>query len=759
MVFLKKTHKSLSAERVETIAGQLCNIIDQAKKIPGLDDGAFDSYQQICEEMPGLIQAGRLKIAVVGVIKSGKSTFVNCVLEKELVKRGAGVVTAITTRICKGNRNQACLTFKSWDEINAQIRDSFKLYPDVPAILGKEMEQYGTSLGNGDAFDVQSFDIRRRNDRACLEAVYRAMAADAGKQGWDNRPEKVLIHHALKGFDDCKDLVEADETCHCFQSKDFEKHQLFTADPDKAFYVKDVCLELYGKTVDPNIEIADCQGADSTDPFQLAKVLSYLETANLIIYCISSRTGLRQSDMTLLNRIEKLGLFDHLIFVNNCDLSEHENIEDMLNIETGILQDLSFLKIAPPVFSFSCLYHLFSSLESRLKARDKARLKLWQTQKKMTAYSREQFEAFKSLFFKIIEKDRNRLLVFNHLNRLEMIAKKMNLQVELFLDLLSADREREEQAHQKLEKLADNAGRLETLVSKSLSRSGDGLKEELASDIDLIFKQDGSGIRKKLEQFILQMGIDIEKYQPIVKQSGIKKIFYLIFQDFKQQIDLYLVEQILPEVKSFTQKTDCKIDEYFKSLFHSYKIDLIFPEEKKLPENENKESGGLPESLENVDINGIKKLMGLTLPPVLFEAAYSPVVKANVFSGFWFRNLSQIVSALFNKNTGFSVSPVLEKTIRQIKKENYTAVSEQMNLYAEKLVREYYNPLIEAAARDFEDKIDHRFMHYRSFRDDAVAIYSLDQNEKENRQKNTLSVKEQIKIIHGEIISIFLKLN
>ncbi len=751
MALLKNTHKSISADRVETIADKLCNILCQAKKIPGLDDGSFDAYQQICEQMPGHIQAGRLKVAVVGVIKSGKSTFVNCLLEKELVKRGAGVVTAITTRIRKGKRNQACLTFKSWDEINSQIKGFLKHYPDVSTPSQGDGDQQGASLGQGDAFDVQTFDIRRKHDQSCLEAIYRSMSEDAEGEGRDIRPEQVSIRHALKGFDACKDLVGADETCHCFQSKDFARHQQFSADPDRAFYVKDVCLELYGKTLDSNIEIADCQGADSTDPSQLAKVLNYLETANLIIYCISSRTGLRQSDMTLLNRIEKLGLSDHLIFVNNCDLSEHENIEDMIKIETGILQDLSFLKNQPTVFSFSCLYHLFSSLESRLKARDKARLELWKTEKKMVSYSRKQNEAFKSLFFKIIEKDRCRLLVFNHLNRLEMIAERVNHQVELLLNLLSADRKKEAQAHQKLETQADNAARLETLVSKSLSRSGDGIKEQLASDIDLFFKKDGSGIQKKLEQFILQMGIDIEKYQPPLKQSGIKKIFYLIFQDFKQQLDLYIVEQILPEVKTFTQQTDNKIDEYFKSLFHTYEIDLIFPEDKK--------NGLISENLENVDIDGIKKLMGLTLPPVLFEAAYSPVVKANIFSGFWYQTLSQIVSTMFKKNTGFSVSPVLEKTIRQIKKENYTAVRDQLNLYAEKLNRQYYNPLIEAAARDFEGKMNLRFKHCRSFKNDALELYSINQNEKENRKKSALSIKEQIKMIHDEIISISLKLN
>ena len=51
----------------------------------------------------------------------------------------------------------------------------------------------------------------------------------------------------------------------------------------RSYYdVKDVCLEVYGKTIHPNVEIADCQGADSTDPAVLEKIFSYLEAANRI---------------------------------------------------------------------------------------------------------------------------------------------------------------------------------------------------------------------------------------------------------------------------------------------------------------------------------------------------------------------------------------------------------------------------------------------------------------------------------------------
>ena len=354
--------KTTPLSSIDTLIHDTLTILERIKDVPQMDDGSFDDYETICRKMPAHIRSGRLKIAVVGVIKSGKSTFVNSLVGRELVKRGAGVVTSMTTRIRKGRKNQANLYVKSWDEINSQLQNALLSFPHDRSNRTAKV----------------SFDLRRTKDRQYLKKVYQTLLGDFFASEQDVRPETLLIGHALQGFDTCHDLVQADETIVRFESKNFDTHKAYTSDPDKAFYIKDVCLEVFGRAIDPNIEIADCQGADSTDPAQLAKVLAYLESANLIVYCISSRTGLRQSDMTFLKRIKDLGLLDNILFIHNCDLTEHENLDDLMKIETQVRDSLKFLEIHPRLFSFSCLYTLFSTLESKLKKKELTRLRLWQ---------------------------------------------------------------------------------------------------------------------------------------------------------------------------------------------------------------------------------------------------------------------------------------------------------------------------------------------------------------------------------------------
>jgi len=52
----------------------------------------------------------------------------------DFLKRGAGVVTSIVTKIRKGDLMRAQLFFKSWDEINREIRQALALFPELNEI-------------------------------------------------------------------------------------------------------------------------------------------------------------------------------------------------------------------------------------------------------------------------------------------------------------------------------------------------------------------------------------------------------------------------------------------------------------------------------------------------------------------------------------------------------------------------------------------------------------------------------------------------
>lgn len=729
------TNKITPLKTIETIISDTISILQRIENLPQMSDSHVADYKVVCQGIPEQIRAGRLKIAIVGVIKSGKSTFVNSLVQKELVKRGAGVITSITTRIRKGKKNQANIYFKSWDDINSRLQKALQVYP--------------CSRSDNDSID--GFDLRRKNDREFLKKVYQSLISDLPAANDGIRPETLLIMNALQGFDACKDLVQADETTLRFESKDFDRHKSYTSDPSKAFYIKDVCLDVYGRVLDPNIEIADCQGADSTDPAQLAHVLTYLESSNLIVYCISSRTGLRQSDVTFLKQIKNLGLLDNILFVNNCDLTEHETLADLIKIEDSIRDHLEFLEIQPKLFSFSSLYNLFLKIEPKLAKRDLSRLKLWQDEKKMVQYCDLGTNEFNSLFQRMIDKNRHELLISNHLKRLGIINAQLDLRADIFLDLLSSDKSKEETAVRTLDNLQHNASRLESIVANSINGAVSGLNDEIDFNIKKAFDQDEEAILENAQNFIRKTTIDYEQYRHTARESGFNQILYLMFQDFKRKLDLYVIEAVKPVLKKIVSAQEERIISYFQSLFDSYQIDLVKADQYAQFETVSKLRYQQGDFIDSVDINKIKKILGLQLPSVIFEAKYTPRIKANVFTDFGLQTISQILSTILNRKSDFSFSPALKKAAIKIKKENQKVIKDQFEQYQAIVKINYFLPLIDAVTRDFKEKINNRFSRYHSFQEEIEHLFSLQQSEKNDQRKIVLSIKKQIQSVMGAI--------
>ncbi|NOX33873.1 MAG: dynamin family protein [Deltaproteobacteria bacterium] len=731
------TNNTTPLNAIEKLANDTLEILQRINQVPGMSDGSFEDYKIFCHRIPGDIRAQRLKIAVVGVIKSGKSTFVNSLLGKELVKRGAGVITSITTRIRKGKKNRARLYFKSWDKINLQLQKALLLFP-------------GKGSGN-EIFN--DFDIRRTRDREYLKKVYQELSSDFPVTKNGIRPETLLIKYALQGFDACKDLVQADETIIDFELREFDRHKIYTSDLNNAFYVKDVCLNVFGRAIDPNIEIADCQGADSTDPAQLAQVFNYLESSNLIVYCISSRTGLRQSDISFLKQIKNSGLLDNILFVNNCDLTEHENLEDLIKIERDIRDNLEFLEIRPQVFSFSSLYNLFIKIESKLTKRDLSRLKLFREDEEMLRYCDKKTDEFNSSFMEMIDTNRHKLLISNHLKRLSIIIGQLDQRANIFLDLLSSDKLKEEQAFLTLKNLHQNASRLESIVANSIKGAVSGLKDEVELNIKNALVLDQNAVLKKAAEFIRTASLDVEQYRTIAKESGFNKILYLMFQDFKRRLDLYVIKQVKPQLKIIVETQELRITSYFQSLFDSYRIDLLKDEHYSKFESVPELTGKQEDFFDSVDIDKIKKILGLHLPAEIMEARYTPRIKANIITDFCFQTLSQILFSLSNRKKGFSFSPGLKKAASKIKKENQKVIKDQLEEYHISLTANYFMPLIEAATRDFKEKINERFNRYHALKGEIERVFSLKQSEKEDQKKKVLAIKLQIKRLAHDIVS------
>ena len=716
------TQKNSRLKTIDSLVSDTLSIIEMMEEIPDFHYPSLEGFRKNCREIPEHIASGRLKIAVVGVIKSGKSTFINALLGKELVKRGAGVVTAVTTRIRKGKKNKATICLKSWDEINTILRKNLEMFSDDP----------------GERDFIAALDLRRKKDREFLGRALKKLKSEFPVLDQGIRPEALSIQHALDGYEFCKDVVEADETELVFESRQFEKHKKFTADASHAFFVKDVCLEMFGSTLNSQMEIADCQGADSTDPDQLAQVIRYLESANLIIYCISSRTGLRKSDLEFLKLIKRMGLLAQILFVNNCDLSEHDSLTNLKSIEAHTRSELEYLMENPRIYSFSALFDLFESLK-KLNSRNAKRLALWQDDEAMANFCRRNGEAFKTMFQNKLEKEHFDLLVANHLERLEMMLGNMADQIEMFLKLSSPDEATRADADRQLKRIRENAQRMKTIVDNSMDGAVSGLVKEVKANITKAFSQGEDAVKNRVKAHIKTAPMDVAPYRPHVKETGFKKILYLMFQDFKRELDLFLLKDIIPDIKTLVDEQERRITIYFQSLMDSYRIDPVHwaREEGEEGRGDLSKDLNLPRSTADVSVDtaAVRRILGLELPPPLFSPRFTRRMKANAFTGLSLHSIGLLIKSMFQKRVKFSFTPGFNLAAGTIKDESLSTFVQHMNAYEKELVADYLMPLIDAVTREFKEKMDDRFSVYETMNQDLDRLYALKQEEKEERLK------------------------
>ncbi|MCA1794427.1 MAG: dynamin family protein [Desulfotignum sp.] len=729
-------------QTIDTIVSDLLAVIEMMEDLPPMSGDALQVYKKRCSSIPEQIRSNRIKIAVAGVIKSGKSTLINAMIGKELVKRGAGVVTSITTRIRKGRKNRALVFLKSWDDINGILRNSLEMFPENDPKI--------------QPVDIAGFDLRRKKDRAFLQQVYEKLVQDFPVIDQGIRPEILVIRNALEGYEACYPLVGADRGCMVFEAKQFENHKTFTGNPANAFYVKDVCLELFGKVLEPHVEIADCQGTDSTDPDQLHQILHYIQASNLIIYCISSRTGLRQSDLHFLKLIRRLGLLDNIVFVNNCDLSEHDTLKDLQAVENQTRRDLGLLTADPELFSFSALLELFCAMEKKLGRRDRKRLALWQEDTAMARYCKQNAKHFYRHFGALLAQHHHRLLISNHLERLYTMTLAMEKKALLYRQVLASDMDGRKKTEHHIGQIRTNAARLKSIVEPAISGAISGLTSEIDTHLENSFAKEPIHIRQKLHEFIRNASLDAGSYQNRVKELGFQKMLYLLFQDFKRDLDMFVIKHVLPDIKALVTENENRIETCCQSFLDSYQVDVEELIPAMEPQGEMRNDQALSKHRDiamAVDVQAIKKILGLMLPKPAFSPHYSARMQAGAFTELGVSFFARLLSFLKDKRQ-FSFAPGLEAAANRIKKLSMAAVDQKIDLFHDRVRNQYFIPLIHAVTRDLTDKIHDRFLLYESLEADMTQLFDLRQNQKLAQQKKITTIITRLEQIRLEILRI-----
>ncbi|MBW1776656.1 MAG: dynamin family protein [Deltaproteobacteria bacterium] len=681
----------------------LVRLLERLKTIPHVDADAFADWEATCATVQKQLSEEIVRVAVVGAIKSGKSTLVNALFKGDYLKRGAGVVTSIVTRIRSGKDLRARLFFKTWEEVNENVKQSLILFPHPVRFSDRE-----------------GFDIREKEIRNELKKALDSLDGEHLVTTDTRSIHSVVLGSYLRGYERVYEKVSSPSTVWEFTEPDFGEHRRFVGDESLAVYLKDVSLEIPTDRFSPHMEIADCQGSDAPNPLHLAMIQDYLASTHLIVYVISSRTGIRQADIKFLSMIKKMGILDNTLFVVNCDLSEHDSLVNLMEVVDKIQKDVAVMQPDPRLFVFSALFNLFSANPDDLSEKDRFRMLQWEKETELVAFCNDQAHAFESALFGLIHGERSRLLLKNHVERLWMVSSGIFRWIRIMEKGLTQSTSDVGDLIAKLKAHQERTEQIRSVIQTTLDGSVLKMKGELKSDIDRFFDVRPPGIGNRILRFIREWAPPYERYEGLVEKNGFSQAMYQLFSDFKENLDTFIAEAVNPEVIRFVKDAETKMARYLAGMAAPFEAMVRDALEDY---NRNMDALDIPSSVEpsagsvKMDMDWIRQGAGIRLPQNDMALRYSAKIRSDALLHFGFFSFTGWIAKLLKRpvsETQREGIRSLRKGVSRMKSETEKTVLLHFKDYRENIKFQYIFKISEAASRYLMDTLFQRLQDYAS---------------------------------------------
>ncbi len=694
------TESSVKTQLV-TIVEEVRELVDAAgKSAPTPSSGMISEWAAAAEACANRLEDDRLRMAVVGTIKSGKSTFINSLLSGDYLKRGAGVITSIVTKVRAAGQLRAMLHFKSWDDINAEIAQSLRIF----FTAGVRPKQ-------------EPFDIRDSEDRSWLQNALENLESKYLLSNDTRNMDHVLLGAFLRGYADVRGIVSEDQGVVSYEGEDFGRHRDFSGSEYLSAYLRDLKLEIDTPGLERNIEIADCQGSDAPNPLHLAMIQDYLHTADLVVYIISSRTGLRQADIKFLTMIRNMAGMNHVLFVVNADFNEHESLDDLNRVAEKVREELSFIIDDPSIYVFSSLFSLFSAEPEAIGDKDRMRLSQWETDSTLVSFSRSEEARFHRDFRKMITEQRFSILLKSQAHCLNAIIADFGKWLDFSRGVLAADRAAAAGLLDKAGKAQEEAQHVRAMIQTAMEGAVSQLKKEIKAEMDKFFDIRHGDLVPGIVEFVRGYQVSLDPFRPLLEKGDFSDALFAVFQAFKQDLDRYMAENVNPSMIGFIKTREGEIVKYFESLGAPYRkmIAAVGQDGFSRSNGGNNRAEGSAASIA-IDLSTVKKNSGLSIPSAAATLDYTGTLKTEAFMKLGFYRFTSAVQKLFKryKSPEDRDMPALKAGMRRMKKETEASLVFYFKNYRENIKFQYFFKLIESISEDMMLQMTSRFTGYHA---------------------------------------------
>jgi hypothetical protein len=652
-------------------------------------------WQRVLSQVQAHASEDTCRLAVVGAVKSGKSTMINALIGQDLLRRGAGILTAMITRVQPGREPRAVLQFKGWDEINGEVRRALGMLPN-PRLADR----------------TAPLDLQEAQDRELLAQVLtEAQEADLWTGGSLDQ-NYLLLKSYLEGYALLKDRIPASGVLP-LTGPELARHRELVTREATAVYLQDVLLTVPFPWPAAGMELGDCQGSDSPFPQHLAQVLAYLIKSDLVLYVISSRVGLRQADFQFLAELKRMGLMPHILALLNLDLGEHTSYQEVVKIRDQVVQELSAWQPDPRVYAFSALKILLDRRRAggeSLDPREAAFLKVWATDPDSAAFSEAEAARFEADLKAALGELRTRRLAGGSLAQVQMVARGLREQLELTGEVLSRGVEAIKELETRLAARREPLHATMATLSQTMEGAGNRLKKVLRSRADSLLDRHYGQVGKDVNEFIKNFTPDWDSLAPLSGTPVFRAVLYQLFQDFAKALAHHVTAEVNIALVEFIREQEewlrLELARLWQPLFLALQeaLTLYYREIADL---------GLPAVAPTLEAVAIPRPQGLEVPLLNLEVvpdwrlAREVWVRSGMgFLGRTWDRLKRRLGLAKEADPRRQLLRDLERALAALKGWLQEEVAVQLLNYREGLKFQYFFPLVDQWLKQQEASLD-----------------------------------------------------
>ncbi|MBW1820988.1 MAG: hypothetical protein JRI92_04355 [Deltaproteobacteria bacterium] len=470
------------------------------------------------------------------------------------------------------------------------------------------------------------------------------------------------------------------------------------------------------------------------NPLHIAMIQDYLFSTHLIIYVVSSRTGLRQADIRFLSMIKSMRIMDNFLFVLNCDFSEHESVENIKKLAEKVKEEISLIKPVQKIYSFSALYNLFKTINKNQPQKDKLRFAQWEEETEFVDFSNKETERFKYSFERMLGQKRYSLLLKNYIEHHGVVLSDIIRWAGITAGVLDRDASETTEIIKRIKRHQEGMDKIKSMVNNTISGVVPKIKNEIKRDVNRFFDTRSSDVLGDIIGFIRNYNVSYRQYEENLNNSGFLNTLYLVFQEFKQALDTSVVENLTPEVIRFAREMEKKIYDNFRSVFLGYEAVI----EEALAEYDSvlnmlQLTNSIKKEQRQIklpDMDSIKETSRLKMPPVITFIRYSAKIKTEAVMKLGFLSVIRIFKKIIKKPISENNSDEIEALksgIRRMKRETEKSIIFHLNDYRENVKFKYLIKLVDVVSGVLDQELLRGFNNYA---DDLLRL-----NERINSKK------------------------